>query len=303
MMENLAAARRAFETHRVATTKIFEEYRSTTAGYDARYSPEFASLKKAEAKQVAVDRIAQVDKAMNVEVARIVSEMRSVLGDRVVTAPSPNFTAALNFYSQNGVKMQESEIRAFARYGAGNYASLRVLQEVAARNGFRMTVPTADEIEKDIKKIERMSWVPSMYAPPGYYAEGREILGEIPFFTDDGKAYQRSGEATALYLSIRDKTFNDLDTALETVFPGRWDAVSPKIARAEELPEDMNAEEKEEAKKRQKAIEEAARKSYAQNLGIFSDEVGNPNVAAIESANAEAAAKAQAIRDKYTSHK
>lgn len=298
--EHLSEVRKALAAHRVATTKIFEDYRNTVSGYDTQYVPECAKQKRAEAKQLAQNRITQVDKAMSEEVKKLASEIRNALYDAVTTSCPPLFAAALNSYVQSGVKMQETEIRAFARYGAGNYAALRSLQAVAGKSGFKVAIPTADEIERDIQRIERAAWLPTMYAPPGFHAEGKEILGERPYFRDDGSVRQRTGEADALYLHLMERRLNDLDTELETAVPERWKGPAAIVIEKIEQAEGMTAED---VKQQQKAAEYAERKNYADNLEISRDGMNDPNAAAIESENARAAAKAQTIRDKYAGKK
>ena len=69
---------------------------------------------------------------------------------------------------------------------------LRALQAVAQRSGYQLTVPSADDYQGDIDRIERAVRVPIMYAPHDFQHEALDTLPDRPVFRPDGSFTPRA---------------------------------------------------------------------------------------------------------------
>lgn len=304
--ENITSVKNAFDRHGTAVAQAFSEYRACVKQYDGRYAADYAAQKKTEARRLAATAVDRADRELHDAVGSFAAEMRKEIRNIVINKPDYDFLRTLDTYRKHGLTMTEGEVRALASFAADCYLEMRVLQSVAQKSGFKIQLPSVDDIENDIKRIEKAARVPSMYAPSEYVHEAGEVLGEKPYFTDDGKVYQRSGKADALYLTLVSEARNRLEADLETVIPERWTHMAPvriepfvnsasEGDKAEEC-----GEEDTKAVEARVAEEQAARERYAESLDVTKPDT---NADAITAHNAESELAAQAVRDKYFARK
>lgn len=283
--------------HKSAVKDALHAYREVVELCDTAYSPNFAAQKRAEAKREAAGRIAQADREMHDSIMSYARDMRRDMYGAIVEPPSVRFRETIAYWKDS--KLTEIEIRALAEQAAGSYCAQRILQNLARNSGFSIAAPDASAIEKDIQKIERAARIPSMYAPGEYHAEALEVLGEKPWFRDDGSVAYYSGKPDALYLTLTAKAFENLARDMSGPMLERWKGVQPiviePLANAENEA-DMSPSEREQAKAEQAEAEQIAREEFAENLDVTPDF----NEAAIMAENEASVARSREILARYT---
>lgn len=217
----------------------------------------------------------------------------------ITTKPSERFSSVMKEYKRYGLKMTEFEVRAFAEMAAGTYTELRILQSVAANSGFKVSIPSVSDIEADIKRIEKGARVPSMYTPTEYIKEASEVLGEKPWFRDDGSVAYRSGKPDALFLALTAKSFENLEKDMSGPMLERWKGVQPIVIERltnNEDKADISLSEREKAEAELAEAEQIAHKEFGKNLDVTPD----PNESAIAAENEASAARSREILARYT---
>lgn len=282
--------------HKTAVRDALHAYREVITLCDTTYSSNFAAQKRAEAKTEAAGRIAQADREMHDSIMSYVRDMRRDMYASIAEPPSARFKEIISCW--NGLQMTEIEIRALAEHAAGSYCAQRILQNLAKNSGFSIAAPDASAIEKDIQKIERAARIPSMYAPNGYHTEALEVLGEKPWFRDDGSVAYYSGKPDVLYLTLTAKSFENLEREMSGPMLERWKGAQPIVIEPltnTENEADMSPSEREQAEAERAATEQAAREAFAENLDVTPD----PNESAIAAENEAAAVRASEILARY----
>lgn len=133
--------------------------------------------KKGELIAPARAHIAAADKALAKVAGEVAGALREALAQRVAERPDAGFVDTLRALSDLGVKLSAGEIRALVPCAQGGYLSLRMLASLAERSGYRLTTPSFDEYEKNLRDIERLCRVPVMFVPMEYVREGADVLG------------------------------------------------------------------------------------------------------------------------------
>lgn len=293
----LNKAQNVFNRHRLEITSIMRGYRENISTYDSRYAAEFASQKKAEARTEAKGRIAQADREMHESIQSLMDGVKKEIRSAIIRVPDHHFMESMRAYRDFNLMMTETELRAFAESASDCHAELRVLQAVAAKSGFKLSIPSIEEIEKDVMRIERAARIPSMYAPSECYAEAKDLLGEKIWFCEDGSTYPGGEKVDSIYLSGFEMSRNRLEADIAGPMLERWKGVQPVTI---EKAEPAEGESTEEAQKRQEAAEGAAREKFAADVEISRDGMAEANAAAIAAANAESSARSKEILSKYT---
>lgn len=303
-LEYLDEIIRAFEEHRGTVERILKEYRETVNSYGNHYKPEYLNEMKSKARGEAAASIAQADKTLQRTVKSKIESLRRELCMNVVdfSEKDKNVLYLMNLYGEKGEKLTETEIRGFYSQGAHCYPVLRMLRVLAQDSGFRLVLPSIEELEKDMKRIESGVRVPSMYAPAEYYREASEVLGKKTWFRDDGSVYQRSGETDAVYLSLVETARERLEKDMDTVIRARWDGwksinierIDNKSSVAGSEAADSNSTE--EAQQDRSAEERAKQASLAAGLNVTQEE---PNGAAYAAQEAESRRRSAEILRAY----
>lgn len=306
--EHLNDARTVFARHGNAVVAALKEYRENVQLYDGRFAADYAAQQKIEAKTLAAGKVAQADREMHDRITEIVKEMRHNVGYVATNLPDEKVLTALDVYARNNIRMSETVIRAFAAKAAESHLAMCWLRSIAQKSGFNVNFPTIDDVENDIKRIEKAARVPSMCAVPEYAKEAAEVMGDIPWFRDDGSVYNRSGKPDALYFLNQSEARKRLENDMGSVMLDRWKGVQPvtiePVAEDKHVSAEGNAategQATEDAAKQtteeRAAAEQAARKQYAEGLDVAKED-GNAD--AISAMNAESAAAAQSVRDRY----
>ena len=87
---------------------------------------------------------------------------------------------------------------------------------MAEQSGFTVTLPD-DGFEKDLKTIESMAMVPSMWCDPDFLAEAMEVLPDCPHFREDGSLAYSAGRPDSVYLLTKAGLHNSAAKELERI--------------------------------------------------------------------------------------
>lgn len=116
--------------------------------------------------------------------------------------------------------LSRAELAGYILGADNNYTALRALQAVAQRSGYQLTVPSADDYQGDIDRIERAVRVPVMYAPHDFQHEALDTLPDRPVFRPDGSFYT-TGRPDSIFLTLRAQEFENSMKAMSEAAT-RW---------------------------------------------------------------------------------
>lgn len=189
----------------------------------AQYKDEAGELSRRKAGLITTARskIGEADKALHDAVTMIyLPKLREALSDYVCKRADRGYMDALRDVWDFDLSLSRAELTGYILGADNNYTALRALQAVAKRSGYRLTVPSADDYQGDIDRIERAVRVPLMYAPYDYQHEALEVLPDRPVFRADG-SYYTTGRPDSVYLVLRKQEF---ETAMNAVSEAgtRW---------------------------------------------------------------------------------
>ena len=227
----------------------------------AQYKDEAGELSRRKEGLIAAARskISEADKALHDAVAMIyLPKLRDALSDYVCKRADRDYMDSLRDVWGFNLSLSHAELDGYILGADGNYTALRALQAVAKRSGYRLTVPSADDYQGDIDRIERAVRVPVMYAPHDYLHEALEVLPDRPVFRADG-SYYTTGRPDSVYLIMRKQEF---ESAMNTVSEAgtRWGVdFVPEITAFEPVKTDDGGEITPE-QQRAEAVKDAAQR-------------------------------------------
>lgn len=189
----------------------------------AQYKDEAGELSRRKDGLIATARskISEADKGLHDAVTMLyLPKLREALSDYVCKRADRSFMDTLRDVWDFNLSLSRAELSGYILGADGNYTALRALQAVAQRNGYRLTVPSADDYQGDIDRIERAARVPVMYAPHDYLHEALDVLPDRPVFRADG-SYYTTGRPDSVYLVLRKQEFESAMNAV-TEAGTRW---------------------------------------------------------------------------------
>lgn len=253
----------------------------------AQYKDEAGELSRRKAGLITTARskIGEADKALHDAVTIIyLPKLREALSDYVCKRADRGYMDALRDVCDFDLSLSRAELAGYILGADGNYTALRALHVVAKRSGYRLTVPSADDYQGDIDRIERAVRVPVMYAPYDYQHEALEVLPDRPVFRADGSFYT-TGRPDSVFLTLRAQEFENSMKAV-TEAGTRWSVDSvPEITAFEPVRTDDGGEITPE-QQRAEAVKDAA-----QRVGV-SDTTAEQTAQRITQEQAEADRKA-----------
>ena len=225
----------------------------------AQYKDEAGELSRRKEGLIAAARskIGEADKALHDAVTMIyLPKLREALSDYVCRRADRGYMDALRDARDFDLSLSRAELAGYILGADNNYTALRALQAVAQRNGYRLTVPSADDYQGDIDRIERAVRVPVMYAPHDYLHESLDVLPDRPVFRADG-SYYTTGRPDSVYLVLRKQEFESAMNAV-TEAGTRWSVdFVPEITAFEPVKTDDGGEITPE-QQRAEAVKDAA---------------------------------------------
>ena len=260
----------------------------------AQYKDEAGELSRRKDGLIATARskISEADKGLHDAVTMLyLPKLREALSDYVCKRADRSFMDTLRDVWDFNLSLSRAELSGYILGADGNYTALRALQAVAQRNGYRLTVPSADDYQGDIDRIERAVRVPVMYAPHDYLHEALEVLPDRPVFRAAG-GYYTTGRPDSVYLVLRKQEF---ETAMNAVSEAgtRWSVdFVPEITAFEPVKTDDGGEITPE-QQRAEAVKDAA-----QRVGV-SDTTAEQTAQRITQEQAEADRRAAEGRKFY----
>ena len=204
-------------------------------------------------------KISEADKALHDAVTMIyLPKLREALSDYVCKRADRDFMDSLRDMWDFNLSMSRAELAGYILGADGNYTALRALRAVAKQSGYRLTVPSADDYQGDIDRIERAVRVPVMYAPYDYQHEALEVLSDRPVFRADGSFYT-TGRPDSVYLLLRKQEF---ESAMNSVKDAgeRWSVDFVPEITAFELVKDSDGGEITPEQQRAEAVKDAAQR-------------------------------------------
>lgn len=227
----------------------------------AQYKDEAGELSRRKEGLIAAARskISEADKGLHDAVTMIyLPKLREALSDYVCKRGDRGFMDSLRDVWDFDLSLSRAELAGYILGADGNYTALRALQAVAQRNGYRLTVPSADDYQGDIDRIERAVRVPVMYAPHDYLHEALDVLPDRPVFRADG-SYYTTGRPDSVYLVLRKQEFESAMNAV-TEAGTRWSVdFVPEITAFEPVKTDDGGEITPE-QQRGEAVKDAAQR-------------------------------------------
>ena len=227
----------------------------------AQYKDEAGELSRRKAGLITTARskIGEADKALHDAVTMIyLPKLREALSDYVCKRADRGYMDALRDVWDFDLSLSRAELIGYILGADNNYTALRALQAVAKRSGYRLTVPSADDYQGDIDRIERAVRVPLMYAPYDYQHEALDVLPDRPVFRADG-SYYTTGRPDSVYLVLRKQEFESAMNAV-TEAGTRWSVdFVPEITAFEPVKTDDGGEITPE-QQRAEAVKDAAQR-------------------------------------------
>lgn len=230
----------------------------------AQFKDEAGELSRRKEGLIAAARskVSEADKTLHDAVTMIyLPKLREALSDYVCKRADRGNMDSLRDVWDFDLSLSRAELAGYILGADGNYTALRALHAVAKRSGYRLTVPSADDYQGDIDRIERAVRVPVMYAPHDYLHEALEVLSDRPVFRADG-SYYTTGRPDSVYLVLRKQEFESAMNAV-TEAGTRWSVdFVPEITAFEPV----KTEDGEEITPEQQRAE--AVKDAAQRVGV-----------------------------------
>lgn len=237
-------------------------------------------------------RIAAADATLAKTAGEVAESLREAIAARVTEQPDGDFVNLMRTCGELGVKLTATELKAFVPATGGNYLALRMLATLAEKSGFKMNVPSADEYEKTVRDIERLTRIPLMVGQEGLWAEAADVLPNRPVFANNGTLIYSTGRPDAGYVASVTQAHKALRKRIDEA-ADHWDAeFVPLLCELEPVTGD-DGKEISPAEQRAEAVKKAAD-------AIDLDERGAEHVAELEAAeNAQAERKAARIRAQF----
>lgn len=227
----------------------------------AQYKDEAGELSRRKEGLIAAARseISEADKALHDAVTMIyLPKLREAMSDYICKRADRGYMDGLRDLLTFDLTLSRAELAGYILGADNNYTALRALQAVAQRNGYRLTVPSADDYQGDIDRIERAVRVPVMYAPHDYLHEALDVLPDRPVFRADG-SYYTTGRPDSVYLVLRKQEFESAMNAV-TEAGTRWSVdFVPEITAFEPVKTDDGGEITPE-QQRAEAVKDAAQR-------------------------------------------
>ena len=233
------------EQHNSTVTTIMAEYRegvATAKREAAAFKDEAGEIAKRNAPLIAAarHRIKAADERLAGAVSAAVPKLKKEMSGYLTTPANPALLAQLRVYTDFDMKMSREELEAFVFQAEGNFTSLRAIQKVAANSGFTVTIP--EGFGNDLAKIATLGYVPSMYCPADYLAEGKEVLPDIPHFADDGTVAYSADRPDNIYLLIRAGGLNSARRELANISEKWGTAFVPTISELKPIKDSVTGE-------------------------------------------------------------
>ena len=207
--------------HHSAVTAAYEDYRKKVAMVKeeaAYYKDEDGELSRRKAALIDINRqrIATADQRFADTVKVAAAQLRKELSENLCRPANPKLLDQLRTYAEFGLKMTHAELESYLELAGDNPIALKAVKAVAEQSGFSVTLPD-DDFKKDLKTIEGMASVPSMWCDPEYLAEAMEVLPDRPYFRDDGSVSHSAGRPNSVYLLTRAGLHNSVAKELERI--------------------------------------------------------------------------------------
>lgn len=262
----------------------------------SKYKDETAELGKERTGLISAARakVAAADKDLSDALKLLyVPKLKEALSDYICKRANVEYTALLRDYKDFGIELSRAELDALILQADGNYSALRMLQRVAEKSGYRLTVPTVEEYQKDIVGIENVARVPVMWTDNNYIHEAVDVFTDRPVFRDDGSVAYSAGRPDSVSLLTSSAGLNMVYKSLQETGE-RWaKSFVPSICEYQPV---KNTDGDTITPEMQRA---AAVEASATRIGVCGQE-GETMAAAMGAVRVAENAKAAAVLERYT---
>lgn len=227
----------------------------------AQYKDEAGELARQKNGLIATARskISEADKSLHDAVTMLyLPKLREAMSDYICKRADRGYMDGLRDLLTFNLTLSRAELAGYILGADNNYTALRALQTVAQRSGYRLTVPSADDYQGDIDRIERAVRVPVMYAPHDFQHEALDVLPDRPVFRPDGSFYT-TGRPDSIFLTLRTQEVENSMKAI-TEAATRWGVdFVPEITAFEPI-KDAEGGEITPEQQRAEAVRDAAQR-------------------------------------------
>lgn len=206
MRKTLEYLQDAFKKHNADMIAIYTDHKAKKKQINDMYKPDAAKKEIDRLIEYSRARIADIDNRLSLSIGVAVEKMRSKLNQYITAPVNSDLIRNLHALHDFGVKLNRTEIDAYARQATGNMTALRCLGVIAQSSGFKLNFCEASDLQADIDEFSRIARVPMMVAPlnapleDNLLHEALEVLPDRPFFDDEGHIIYSSGRPESTYV-------------------------------------------------------------------------------------------------------
>lgn len=211
-----------------AIDALYPKYRADCNRNASLYTAEALGNQRKEAKKEYSAQLLNTFNEMWRDVGIEVDLMRDALAAWVSEPGDPAFLAQISAYKDFGLSLSKTELEALISGAGGSYVCLRFLAKLAEKSGFRVSVPSVDDLGRDLEQIKRDFWGLRLYAPMGD-GDALDLLPDMVTYNGIQMGRPTAGNVTLAWQGAK-----TLDKHLEEI-RGRWSSnVQPMVSATEE---------------------------------------------------------------------
>lgn len=236
--ESIGRIKSAAKDFQKEVTRTYQRYRQTISAAKqaaTAYKDENSYLtgKKDTAAHAVKNDVAMAQNVFAAVAKAEISNLKDELNRHLISAPSDRFLTSLSVYADYGLTPNKMEIAALMQQAGGNSLSLRALDAVLQKthSKYRIAVPGAEDFEKDIDMLQRLTEGGIMWRPHEYHSEAVAVYGESPRMIrrEDGTYYDAGYVWDNISILSASGDFDQKIKNLDNM-AGRWtDAVLPTV--------------------------------------------------------------------------
>ena len=228
---------------------LHPKYRDACNRNRGLYTQEALENQRKEAKKEYSAQLLNTFNEMWRDAGVEVDLMRDALTAWVSEAGDPAFLAQIKAYKDFDLTLSRTELEALIAGAGGNYVCLRCLDKLAEKSGFRVSVPSVDDLGQDLEQIKWDFWGLRLYAPMGD-GDATELLPDMVTYNGLQMGRPNVGNVTLAWQGTK-----NLDKHLKEI-RGRWSSnVKPMVTAVEDAygADQQDAEEEAERIKTENA--------------------------------------------------
>ena len=224
VIERMSEASAVLSKHKTSAMAIYKLYREKAASIRSTYAESVAAERIANLKSNTRAELKTLENERSEALKGLAQEMRYALFDLVAQEIPVSFIHKLQLYREYELPIRETDVRALIVAADGRFPALQVLAKAVEKDGYKIKLPSVEELENDIQAFTRAANHDSMYVPDEYIQEGIQIYPHKPYIDDDGIVTNPTFDNnSALYMTLCRSAFANVEKRLaEDEAPKRW---------------------------------------------------------------------------------